>query len=68
MSALILGLDVTLVSGLRVYRMRLAYDETILNQLSDILSAVGSTNFSRFIGVEPDLLLSAFQHGRREAT
>jgi hypothetical protein len=66
-SSLILGLDVTLVSRLRVYRVRLANNEAVLNQLSNVLSAVGCANLRCLVGVEPDLLFSAFQNRRREA-
>lgn len=59
-SALIFGFDVTLVSRLGVYRMRLADNETVLDQLPDVLSAVGGTDLSCFVGVKPDLLLAAF--------
>ena len=67
-SSLVLRLNVTLVSGLGVYGVGLAHDEAVLDQLSDILSAVGGSDFSSLVGVKPDLLLAAFQHGRREAT
>ena len=62
MSSLVFGLNVTLVSGLRVNGMRLAYDEAVLDKLSNILSAVGSSDFCSLVGVEPDLLLAAFQY------
>ena len=61
-SSLVLRFNVTLVSRLRVNGMRLAYDEAVLDKFSDILSAVGSSNFCGLIGVEPDLLLAAFQY------
>lgn len=67
MSPFILRLDVTLVSRLRVYRVRLANNETVLNQFSNVLSAVGCANLSCLVGVEPDLLFTAFQNRRREA-
>jgi hypothetical protein len=47
--------------------MRLADDEAVLDQLSDVLSAVSSSDLGSLVGVKPDLLLAAFQHGRREA-
>ena len=42
--------------------MRFAYDEAVLNQLSDVLSAVSSADLGSLVGVEPDLLLAAFQY------
>ena len=47
--------------------MRLADNETVLDQLPDVLSAVGGTDFGSFVGVKPDLLLAAFQYGRSQA-
>ena len=67
MSALIFGFDVTLVSRLRVYRVRLADNEAVLDQLPDVLSAVSGADLSSFIGVKPDLLLAAFQYRRGQA-
>ena len=40
--------------------MRLADNEAVLDQLPDVLSAVSGTDLCSFIGVKPDLLLSAF--------
>lgn len=47
--------------------MRLADNEAVFNQLSDVLSAVGCANLRCLVGVEPNLLLSAFQNRRRQA-
>jgi len=38
-------------------------DETILDELSDAHSGVGKGDFVGFIGIEPESLLSALQHG-----
>ena len=67
MSALIFGFDVTLVPRLRVYRVRLADNEAVLDQLPDVLSAVCGTDLSSFVGVKPDLLFAAFQNRRGQA-
>jgi hypothetical protein len=45
----------------------LADNETILGELSDCLTRVGSGDFGGFVGIEPDLALSAVQNIRREA-
>lgn len=42
---------------------RLADDETIGNEFADCLAGVGLSDFSHFIGVEPDLALAAAHHG-----
>ena len=45
----------------------LADDESIGNELADGLAGVGVGDFVDFIGVEPDLALSAAYNGRRKA-
>jgi hypothetical protein len=45
----------------------LADDEAILDELADGLAGVGVGDFADLVGVEPDLALSATDHGGREA-
>lgn len=54
-------------AGTRVHGDGLADDEAIGDQLADGLAGVGVRDFVDFIGVEPDLALSASNDGRREA-
>jgi len=51
----------------RVHHRGLLHNETIAVQLCDIASGVGQGNFIDFIGVQPDLTLSAFKDGSSEA-
>ena len=53
-------------TGARVHCDGLADDETIANELADRLARVGVGDFVDFIGVEPDLALSAANHGGGE--
>lgn len=62
MSALGLGLHMSLVASLGVNNLRLANDKTVLDQLSHCLSAICETNFLGLVGVHPDLLLAALQN------
>eukprot|EP00286_Rhodomonas_abbreviata_P013350 CAMPEP_0181319304 /NCGR_PEP_ID=MMETSP1101-20121128/17494_1 /TAXON_ID=46948 /ORGANISM="Rhodomonas abbreviata, Strain Caron Lab Isolate" /LENGTH=261 /DNA_ID=CAMNT_0023426883 /DNA_START=49 /DNA_END=835 /DNA_ORIENTATION=+ len=62
-SALGLGSHEPLVTGLGVDHIGLADDEPILDELADVLSAVGVSNLVGLVGVHPDLSLSALQHG-----
>ena len=39
-----------------------SHDETVLEQLADVLSGVGEGNLSDFIGVDPNSLLAALEH------
>jgi hypothetical protein len=45
----------------------LADDEAIVDELADRLAGVGVGDLVHFVGVEPDLALSAADNGRREA-
>jgi hypothetical protein len=45
----------------------LADDEAILDELADGLAGVGVGDFAGLVGVEPDLALSAADHGGRKA-
>jgi len=46
---------------------RLADDETILHKLADVLAGVGHRDLIDLIGVQPDLVLSALEHGGGKA-
>ena len=46
---------------------RLLHDETILLQAGNVTAGVGQRNFVNFIGIQPDLALSAFEYGSGEA-
>jgi hypothetical protein len=50
-----------------VHGHRLADDEAIADQLSDRLARVRIGDLVDFVGVEPDLALTAADDGRREA-
>jgi hypothetical protein len=45
----------------------LADDEAIVDELADRLAGVGVGDLVHFVGVEPDLALSAADNGRRKA-
>jgi len=61
------GLVQSAGAGTRVHRNGLLDDEAILGEFADGLAGVGGGNFGNFVGVEPDLALSAVEDGRREA-
>lgn len=65
-STLALGLVADLNTSTRVNNLRLLHDDSVLVKLDNISSAVGECNLVDFIGVQPDLSLSAFEHGRRK--
>jgi hypothetical protein len=46
---------------------RLANDKTIFGELADCLTRVGGGDFGGFIGIKPNLALSAVENGRRKA-
>lgn len=54
-------------AGTGVHSDGLADDEAILDELADGLAGVGVGDLAHFVGVEPDLALSAADNGRREA-
>lgn len=54
-------------AGAGVHGDGLADDEAILDELADGLARVGIGDFAGLVGVEPDLALSATDHGGREA-
>ena len=54
-------------AGTRVHGDGLADDEAIGDEFADGLAGVGVGDFAHFVGVEPDLALSATDHGGREA-
>lgn len=66
-SALGLGLHVSLVARLGVDHVGLADDEVVLNELSHLLTTVGLRNFIGLVGVHPDLSLAALKHGSSES-
>ena len=63
MSALSLGLLVSLNARARVHVHLSSHDQTILEQLSDVLSGVGMGNLSGFIGIHPNATLSYLKDG-----
>jgi hypothetical protein len=63
MSALSLGLVVSLDSRSGVHVDLSSHDKTILVELSDVLSGVSHGYFTGLIGVDPNSLLSAFKDG-----
>ena len=65
-SALALLLVVTSHSRLGVDGDLLSHDQTVLLELSDGSSRVGQGDLVGFVRVDPDLLLSALQHGSGE--
>ena len=54
-------------TGARVHGDGLADDQAIADQLADSLAGVGVGDFAHLIGIEPDLALTAADHGRRKA-
>ena len=54
-------------TGTGVHGDGLADNEAILDELADSLAGVGIGNFVDFVGVEPDLALSAANNIGREA-
>ena len=45
---------------------RLLHDEPILFQFEDITAGISQSNLIDFIGIQPDLALSAFEDGSGE--
>ena len=62
-TSLSLGGHVSLVASLGVNQVRSLHDETILDKLADVLTAVGQSNVRALIGVHPDLSLADLEHG-----
>ena len=54
-------------TGTRVHCDGFADDETIGHEFADGLAGVGVGNFIDFVGIQPDLALSASNNGRRKA-
>ena len=54
-------------AGARVHGDRLLDDEAIGDELADSGARVGVGDLGDLVGVEPDLALSATDHGGREA-
>lgn len=67
MTTLSTSLSITADTGTRVHGHRLADDQTILDQLSDVLSRVGVGDLIVFVGIKPNLVSTALEHGRRQA-
>lgn len=63
MTSLATGLGILSDTGTRVDGHRLADDETILDQLADMLTRVGVCDLIGLVRVEPDFVLAALQHG-----
>jgi len=53
-------------SGARMNGLWLLNDQTVFDQPTDILSRVGVGNFIDFVGVHPDFVAPALEHGRGE--
>lgn len=51
----------------RVHNRGLLHDKTILLQPGDVAPGVGQRNLVNLIGVEPNLALSALEHGSGKA-
>jgi len=66
-TSLALGLIALPHSVSRVNNGRLLHNKPILLQASNVAAGVGQRNFIDFVGVQPDLALSAFEHGCGEA-
>ena len=67
MSALSLGVHVSLMASLGVHNDVLFGDKTILDELAHVLTAVGVGDLGLLVGVEPDLLGAASQDGSSES-
>ena len=67
MTTLSTGLSITADTGAGVHSNGLANDQTILDQLSNVLSRVGIGDLVVFVWVKPNLVSTALQHGRRQA-
>jgi hypothetical protein len=61
-ATLALGFVIGLDAGARVHVHLASHDETILEQLADVLSGVGEGNLGDFIGIDPNSLLTALEH------
>lgn len=66
-SALSLGVHVSLVTSLGVHNNVLLGDKTILDELAHVLTAVGVGDLILLVGVEPDLLGTAAKDGSGES-
>jgi len=62
-----LGLESLAGSVARVDNWRLTDDETVLDELADVLARVGHGDFVGFIRIQPDLAFTAVHNRRREA-
>jgi hypothetical protein len=66
-AALALGLEGAASARARVDLLGLADDEAVLDELADVLAAVGHGDFVHLIGVEPHLALAALEHAGGQA-
>jgi hypothetical protein len=67
MSALSLGLVVSLNARARVHVHLSAHDQAILEQLSDVLARVSKGNLGSFVRVDPNAALSDLEDGSSES-
>ena len=67
MTSLPLGLISDTHTVARVHNSGLLHDKTILLQSGDVAPGVGQRNLVNLIGVEPNLALSALEHGSGKA-
>jgi len=63
MATLALGSVPRLRAGARVDLDLSTHDETVLRQLADVLAGVSESHFASLIGVNPNSLSAALQHG-----
>ena len=54
-------------TGTRVHNSGLLHDETISLEALNVATAIGQGNFVDFVGVQPNLALSALEDGSGEA-
>jgi hypothetical protein len=66
-STFALGFVAQLDARSRMHNRRLADDQTIPMQLGNVTARIGQGNFIDFVGIEPNLALTAFQDGGRQA-
>ena len=67
MTTLALGFVSEGHTGARMHDRGFLHDQTIAVETGDIAARVGQGNLVDLVGVQPDLALSAFQDGRRQA-
>ena len=63
MTAFATGFSVVTDTGTRMNGHGLLDDQTVLDELADVLPGVGIGNLVDLVGIQPDFVFAAFHHG-----